>query len=188
MVKLIDLYPYRRVSGLQGGGFGVGGSGVEGSGGGGSERGALEVGGSGGDRGSGIEFLLMKRAQGKIYAGQWRMVGGKVELGESHWMAARREFEEETRLSMRVFWTVPSVNQFYEYKTDTIYRIPVFAAELEPEAEPVLNDEHTEYRWVSGDHVADYVLWPEQQRLMGVIERIVSLNQILPEWTIEDHR
>ena len=58
MVKLIDLYPYRRVAGLQGGGFGVGASGVGGSGGGGSERGALEVGGSGGDRGSGIEFLL----------------------------------------------------------------------------------------------------------------------------------
>lgn len=181
MVKLIDLYPYRRrgSGGANRNSDEPGSGGTNGSGG---DR------GSAGESGSGLEFLLLKRAQGKIYAGQWRMVGGKVELGESHWMAARREFEEETKLSMKVFWTVPSVNQFYEYKTDTIYRIPVFAAELEHGAEPVLNEEHTEYRWVPGDKVEEYVLWPEQQRLMGVIERIVGLNQILPEWTIEDYR
>ena len=136
----------------------------------------------------GLEFLLFKRAPGKIYEGQWRMVGGKAEMGESYWQAARREFLEETQMAMRCFWTVPSVNQFYEYKTDTIYRIPVFGAEVAAHEEPVLNEEHTEYRWVCLEELGAWVNWPEQLRLMGLIHNLAQKGKILPEWIIEDHR
>ncbi|HBQ58180.1 MAG TPA: NUDIX domain-containing protein, partial [Balneolaceae bacterium] len=62
-------------------------------------------------------FLIFKRSANKIYANQWRMVGGKVQEGESRWEAGLRELKEETGLTPLKFWTIPSVNQFYEAKT-----------------------------------------------------------------------
>ena len=35
-----------------------------------------------------IEFLILQRAKNKIYAGQWRMVGGKVKENEDYAQAA----------------------------------------------------------------------------------------------------
>jgi dihydroneopterin triphosphate diphosphatase len=79
------------------------------------------------------EFLLLKRSKGRIYQGQWRMIGGKVEEGEAYWQAALRELDEETGLVPLKFWTLPSINQFYEAKTDQILSIPAFAAEIAPD-------------------------------------------------------
>jgi len=42
------------------------------------------------------EFLLLHRAPDTVHAGQWRMVGGKIEDGEAAWETALREVEEET--------------------------------------------------------------------------------------------
>ena len=60
------------------------------------------------------EFLLVRRAAGLVYAGQWRMIGGKVDAGETAWQAALRELREETGLTPTRFWSLPSVNHFYE--------------------------------------------------------------------------
>ena len=43
-----------------------------------------------------IEFLLLKRAGNVQYAGQWRMVAGKVMESEKAWQAGLRELEEVT--------------------------------------------------------------------------------------------
>ena len=45
-----------------------------------------------------IEFLILQRAENRIYAGQWRMVGGKVKQNEEYAHAALREIEEEVQL------------------------------------------------------------------------------------------
>ena len=45
------------------------------------------------------KYLLMKRAPGVIYAGSWRMVGGKIEAGEKAYETAIRELSEETGLT-----------------------------------------------------------------------------------------
>lgn len=131
------------------------------------------------------EFLLFLRSSKKIYANQWRMVGGKVEKGETYWEAALREFKEETSLHPESFWTIPSVNTFYETKTDQIHQIPAFAVEINPDAEPILDDEHTEFRWISIDELDSYLSWPEQKRLIRLTHHILSNDQILPEWHIE---
>ena len=70
------------------------------------------------------QFLLFLRSAKKIYARQWRMIGGKVEQGEKYWEAALRELKEETGLIPSRFWTIPSINSFYEAKTDQIHQIP----------------------------------------------------------------
>ena len=44
----------------------------------------------------GIEFLLLKRAEGNVYPELWQMVTGKMKKDESAHKAALREIKEET--------------------------------------------------------------------------------------------
>jgi len=130
------------------------------------------------------EFLLLLRSQKKIYANQWRMVGGKVEEGEDYWMGALRELKEELGIRPDSFWVIPSINTFYEAKSDQIHLIPAFAAEISGQ-QIKLNEEHTEYRWVSVDKIDEMIAWPEQKRLIRLTNQLLQNQQILPEWRIE---
>ena len=131
------------------------------------------------------EFLLLLRSKKKIYANQWRMVGGKVKEGESYWQAALRELDEELAVKPSEFWVLPSVNTFYEANTDQVHHIPAFAAQFPEDAELILNEEHTTYRWVSVDEIEPMLAWPEQKRLIRLANQLILDQQILPEWRVE---
>ena len=131
-----------------------------------------------------VSFLLFRRAKGKIYEGQWRMIGGKVKDRETYWQAALRELKEETNLVPKSFWTVPSINQFYEHSTDKILSIPAFAAELHPDKSIRLNAEHTEFTWIQPDEASTYIQWPEQIRLIELTNRLITSNKILDDWRV----
>ena len=109
-------------------------------------------------------FLLLRRAAEVVYAGAWRMVGGKIEVGETAWQAALRELREETGRAPLCLWVLPSVNTFYEWQHDRVNLTPAFAAELD--ADPVLNREHDAFAWLPVDEAAARLQWPEQQRLL----------------------
>lgn len=137
-------------------------------------------------KGINVEFLILKRSSKKLYANQWRMIGGKVEESEAFWEAALRELGEEISEKPRQFWTVPSVNTFYEYKSDSVHQIPAFAAEIEWHDQRIkLDDEHSSYLWIKADNIDEYIHWPEQKRLIRLIDKILTNQQILPEWIIE---
>lgn len=131
-----------------------------------------------------ISYLLFKRAAGRIYDGQWRMIGGKVQNGESHWKAALRELEEETTLKPLRMWTIPSINSFYEHQTDAILMIPAFAAELDGASPVKLDSEHSKYAWFSLDEALDKISWPEQRRLLKLTDSLLTSNQILEDWHV----
>ncbi len=128
------------------------------------------------DAGGAPSFLLLRRAPGGAYAGQWRMVGGKIEPGETAWAAARRELAEETGCAPVRFWTLPSTNQFYEWRHDRVNVTPAFAAELaaELEADPVLDDEHDAFAWLAPEAAAARLAWPEQRRLLRLAARLLA--------------
>lgn len=131
-----------------------------------------------------LRLLILQRAEDVIYARQWRMVGGKVKKGERAKQAACRELKEETGLEPLLFWTVPTINQFYDPDTDEIKSVPAFAARVDPGQPIVLDQEHTGYKWISVGEVEEYIKWPEQVRIMNILSTIVTENQILEEWII----
>ena len=114
------------------------------------------------------EFLLLRRAEAVPYAGQWRMVGGKTEAEETAWQAALRELHEETSARPVRFWSVPSVNAFYEWQAD---RINLFAAELRDD--PMLNHEHDASAWLTADEASGRLRWPEQRRLLKLVDQLL---------------
>ncbi len=113
-----------------------------------------------------VEWLLLRRAAGRVYAGQWRMVGGKIADGETAHAAARRELLEETGQASVAFWALPSCNVFYEWTHDRVNVAPAFAAELA--AEPVLDAEHDAFAWVPLAEAVARLAWPEQRRLLAL--------------------
>jgi dihydroneopterin triphosphate diphosphatase len=121
---------------------------------------------------AGPEFLVLRRAPGRLYAGQWRMVGGKIAPGETAWQAALRELREETGLEPHVLWALPSVNAFYEWQSDRLNLAPAFAAELG--ADPSLDAEHDDFAWLAPEEAAARLAWPEQQRLLYLAARLLT--------------
>lgn len=131
-----------------------------------------------------LHFLLFKRSDSVIYSGEWRMVGGKIAQNESAVGAAKREFTEETGLGMNLFWCVPAVNSFFDFKRNITHHIPVFAVECEAGAKPDLNHEHAESQWFNEAEALEMVLWPEQQRCIRLISRLLAQPELSREWLI----
>jgi dATP pyrophosphohydrolase len=129
------------------------------------------------------EFLLLRRAPDATYDGQWRMVGGKIEAGEAAWETGLREVEEETGHAPTRFWTLPSVNTFYEWQEDRINLTPAFAAALP--ADPVLDDEHDAFAWLPAREAAERLQWPEQKRLLRLTDRVLR-NGIPPSLIVKN--
>lgn len=128
-----------------------------------------------------MEYLLLRRGPDIAYAGQWRMIGGKIEKGETAWQTALRELLEETGLHPSRLWSVPSLNAFYEWEHDRVNLIPAFGAEIT--GDPTLDDEHDEYRWMLPTEASEALCWPEQQRLLMLSASLVERG-IPPELDI----
>lgn len=147
--------------------------------------------------GRGAWFLQLRRARGAL-AGTWQPVMGHIEADETAAQAALRELREETgfvptdrggvgasganpdapteRLPVvRAMWQLEIVSPFFLAEADAIMLSPGFVVEVEPDAEPVLDDSHDASRWVRADHARQMFLWPGQHR---AIEHI--MGDILP--------
>ena len=133
----------------------------------------------------GFEYLLLRRAEGHIYAGDWRMVGGKIEPGESAWSACLRELGEETGLTVERLFAVPFVNRFYEWKHDRINDIPVFVA-ITSGQEPTLDDEHSEFCWLDVARAGKRLPWPGQRHgLMAAHELLTGNTALQPHVEVQ---
>lgn len=96
----------------------------------------------------GKRILLLRRADCEAeYAGTWALPGGHVEDGETAADAAVREMAEETSFrhdgELR-FWT-RSIRGDCDFTTHI--------ALAKEDFQPVLNEEHSEYRWTAFDEL-----------------------------------
>ena len=127
------------------------------------------------------EWLVLRRAPERTYAGQWRMVGGKLHPDEAAHLTARREVMEETGQAPAQLWVIPSTNVFYEWAEDRVNVVPAFAAELD--GDPVLNAEHDAWAWVPSEDAAARLAWPEQRRLLLLADALLK-EGLRPEWRV----
>lgn len=120
----------------------------------------------------GHEYLVVHRTpRGGAY---WHGISGGLEEGETFAEAAARELLEETGLAAQPGEIaepfVYSIDEEPEYRE----RFPgaggitvgCFLVEVPPGWEPVLNEEHDDYRWCTQDEAVELLHWPEPKELL----------------------
>lgn len=121
-------------------------------------------------------FLVLRRALERY----WHVVAGVVEPSENYADAALRELREETDLEpppplldLRHPQTYPlgeHMSGLYPSGTKEIV-IESFAVEAPAGWEPMLNEEHDEYRWCTFDEAMALLHWPEARAALGVLRQ-----------------
>ncbi|MFC1745085.1 NUDIX pyrophosphatase [Candidatus Riflebacteria bacterium] len=114
------------------------------------------------------EVLLLKRACSYL-PGEWCHVAGCIEEGESASTAILREIVEESGLKVSRLFSADYCEQFYEPDKDGISVVPVFVAYVFPDQEVVLNEENSEYRWVSFEKAKEMVPFGGQRSLYDFV-------------------
>ncbi|TMC79367.1 MAG: NUDIX domain-containing protein [Chloroflexi bacterium] len=120
------------------------------------------------------DFLLFHRAVDKY----WHVVAGVVEDGETFPGAAARELREETGLDAALLdLGMPQRYRVPEEMRDEYapgvgeVAIENFAVAVPAGWEPILNEEHDEYRWVSLADAIALAHWPETAAVLAAIAR-----------------
>ena len=106
----------------------------------------------------------------------WHVVAGVVEVGETFAAAAARELLEETGLAaavidlgMRQSYKVPEqMRGEYLSGVDEV-QIENFAVRVSAGWEPLLNEEHDSYRWLTLAEAIAIEHWPETKEVIAAI-------------------
>ena len=120
-----------------------------------------------------LEFLLIRRAPGRILPGMWQCVTGSLEPGERIAMGVLREVIEETGFgpdAIEAFFDLDLVNMFHEPSVDAVLVEPVFAVRIRPDAAPTLSHEHDDMRWVAPAEAEELVVWPAYRQAIARIQ------------------
>ncbi len=123
-----------------------------------------------------LEFLQIRRsANTGEYQHSWQTVYGGVEQNaDGSWketavQAALRELQEETALVPTHLWQVEYLESFYFMPHDYVLVMPVFGAEVMPNAEITLNDEHEAHRWVPESEISTAFMWRTQREALAIL-------------------
>ena len=118
------------------------------------------------------EFLLIRRAPGRIFPGLWQCVTGGLEPGERVPMAALREVREEVGFGpaeIEAFYDLDQVTHFYDEGPDAIVAGAIFAIRVRPDAVPRLSHEHDGVRWADREEALRLVVWPSYRETLDRI-------------------
>ncbi|MBM3506533.1 MAG: NUDIX domain-containing protein [Alphaproteobacteria bacterium] len=119
--------------------------------------------------GAGAQLLLVRRGQG-AYIGEWSMITGRMEAGETAWQAAVRETREEAGLALRSLYSAGFCDTFYSPHAESIEVAPVFVG-VARDGAVVLNEENTDFRWASVTEAAELVPFHGHRVALAAVER-----------------
>jgi len=139
------------------------------------------------------EFLLIRRAPGRIFPGLWQCVTGGPEPAERIPQVALREVAEETGFGpadIEGFYDLDTVSSFYDEGPDAIVSGAIFALRVRAAAKPRLSDEHDAFRWAAADEARALVVWPSYGECLDRIRRCL-LDPVAARWfelDLDGHR
>lgn len=116
------------------------------------------------------EFLLLHRS-GRDGPAFWQGVSGWIEADEPPHVAALRELREETGFEAEALFSVDAIFDLYKWRRGTVDTTVPFAAQVPAGADPILSEEHDDWRWASLAEALELVPYAPQQ---SALQRIIG--------------
>ncbi|MFN8579213.1 MAG: NUDIX domain-containing protein [Candidatus Sericytochromatia bacterium] len=123
------------------------------------------------------DILLLKRSDTETLSNEWCQVAGKIENNERAWETVLREIDEETSLNPNRLYSADICEQFYNIQDNCIEIIPVFVAFIDKKQEIVLNEEHSEYKWLSFNEAIELLPFIGQKNILAQIKKYFIDNE-----------
>lgn len=110
-------------------------------------------------------YLIGKRPPEGMLAGLWEFPGGKLEAGESHQDALRRECEEELGVKVKVGGMIASVNHAYTHLKVTlnVYRCTIEKGKPKSKI-------HTELTWASPEEFDNFAFPKGNHKFLNLLK------------------
>src|SRR6516162_10442982 len=118
------------------------------------------------------KVLLVRRARSPA-KGFYSLPGGRVEFGESLHQALKREVDEETGLAIDIVGLAGWREVLPSAGGSGHYLIMSFAARWLAR-EPLLNDEHDDFKWLPPDALGDLKLTGGLLEVLQAAERLIN--------------
>jgi ADP-ribose pyrophosphatase YjhB (NUDIX family) len=118
------------------------------------------------------KVLLVRRAKSPA-RGVYSLPGGRVEFGETLHAALHREVDEETALKIEIAGLAAWREVVPGSPGSGHYLIMSFAARWVAH-EPVLNDEHDDFRWITPDAIGDLKVTDGLQQVIASAQRLLQ--------------
>lgn len=118
-------------------------------------------------------FLLLKRHRSRPSGETWGVPGGKLEADENPLEGIIREVHEEIGLILqpdKLFFVKTAYIQYGEIQ----YVFHMFRTQFEEKPAIVLNEEHTEHRWLTAEEALQFPLIPGGQECLRFVLGIRS--------------
>ncbi len=123
------------------------------------------------------EFLLLHRVATDDPP-FWQGVSGWIEAEELPHLTALRELREETGFEAEALFSVDAIFDLYKPRRGTVETIVPFAALIVDRADPVLSDEHDEWRWGTASAALELLPYEPQR---AAVRRIAADLLARPE-------
>ena len=123
----------------------------------------------------GPEFLVALRTPERH--GYWNLVAGGVEDCEAPAAAARRELAEESGLSDPSAFEQLPLELGYLRPGGPFVALHAYSAAAPDGWEPVLNEEHVEYRWCSAQEAEALLAYPEPREAVHYVASALEAGE-----------
>lgn len=127
------------------------------------------------------KYLILQRSSEKDFGrGAWEGVSGRVNQGESFEQALHREIFEELAIEVQIDFIIGTMH-FYRGPAEPPNELigVEYCCSILDEGEIHLNNEHSQYRWVSPDEAM--IMFPEGNWLLKTIQRAEIIRPLLSQ-------